>query len=430
MRDFLPNYTSQYKENNMSRAICLFEDEKWHSLTPLAYFAPVYELRCGIFTLKERIERYFKGDKVLVHSRRYIAESVIGQMYDNILFDPNFSDKWIFINGRSIADEVLVKLFDKPSEDFLLYNGSTLVGAYLTGDNVKKLFEGYSEFPLFGKLSGCKRIETSVKAIENPWDLIKHNGEEIINDFRILKENKENSLKNFDGVVFKNRNQILLGSFCEIEPFVFINAEKGPVVIDDHVKIMSHSTIEGPAYIGSGSTIKSHSIISHNSSIGPVCKVGGEIEDSIIHSYTNKQHYGFLGHSYLGQWINLGAGTTNSDLKNNYGSIRVFSGNAEVDTGLTFLGTLMGDYTKTAIGTRLNTGASIGPCCNIFSDQIVPKYLPPFTWQSNTFHSEYALDKIIETTKVVYSRRGVIFTDSDEKLFREVFNFTKNIRIM
>ena len=414
----------------MNRAICLFEDENWQSLTPLAYFTPVYELRCGIFTLKEKIENHFKGDKVLVHARRYIAESVIGQMYNNILFDPNFSDKWIFINGRTIADEGLVKLFDNPTEDFLLYNGSNLAGAYLTGGNIKKIFENYSEFPLFGNLTECKRIETSCKVINYPWDLIRYNGEEIINDFRMIKDNKENNLRNFEGVIFKSRNQILLGNFCDIDPFVCINAEKGPVIIEDHVKIMSHTTIEGPSYIGSGSVIKSHTIIGHNSSIGPVCKIGGEIEESIIHSYTNKQHYGFLGHSYLGQWLNLGAGTTNSDLKNNYGSIRVQSGDKEIDTGLTFLGVIMGDYTKTAIGTRFNTGSSIGPCCNIFSDQIVPKYLPPFTWQSNTFYSEYALDKIIETTKVVFSRRGVIFTDSDEKLFREVFNYTKNIRIM
>jgi UDP-N-acetylglucosamine diphosphorylase/glucosamine-1-phosphate N-acetyltransferase len=156
-----------------------------------------------------------------------------------------------------------------------------------------------------------------------------------------------------------------------------------------------------------------------------VCKVGGEIENSIIHSYSNKQHYGFLGHSYLGQWINLGAGTSNSDLKNNYSSIRITSNGTETDTGMTFLGSLIGDHTKTAICTRLNTGASIGACCNIISDQIAPKYLPPFTWLNNSYHSEYALDKMIDTAKLVFSRRGIIFTDSDRKLFREVFEYSK-----
>lgn len=412
----------------MNRAICLFEDENWQKLNPLAYFSPVYELRCGILTLKEKVEKYFKNDKVLIHSRRYLTETVIGQMYDNILFDPNFSDKWIFINGRSVADENLVRQFDNPSDDFILCNGKNIIGAYLSGGNVKKLFSGSPEFPSFDKIADVTKKECSCKIVDYPWDLIKLNGEEIVNDYNLMKDKNENSLKNYEGVVFRNRNNVLLGGYCEIEPFVFINAEKGPVVIGDHVRIMSHSTIEGPAYIGSRSVIKSHSIVYNNSSIGPVCKVGGEIEDTIIHSYSNKQHYGFLGHSYLGQWINLGAGTTNSDLKNNYGSIRIQEGADEIDTGLTFIGTLMGDYTKTAIATRLNTGANIGPCCNIFSDQTVTKYLPPFTWLSNSFHSEYALDKIIETTKIVYARRGVIFTDSDEKLFREVFNYTKSKR--
>jgi len=412
----------------MERAICLFEDSNWHNLNPLVYFSPVYELRCGVFTLKEKAEKYFPKDKILTHARRYLTESVLGQQYDNTLFDSNYSDKMIFINGRTIIDEQFVKLFTSAGEDFLALNNGTVLGAYLTKENIKKVFPLNEEYPDFGKLTGIKALTINTRFIEHPWDLIKYNGEEIINDYKFRKNEKENNLKNFEGVVFKNRSQIQLGKYCEIEPFVYLNAEKGPIIIGDHVKIFSHSSIEGPVYIGHNSMIKTHTCIYHNTSIGPVCKVGGEIENSIIHSYSNKQHYGFLGHSYLGQWINLGAGTTNSDLKNNYSSIRITSDGKEIDTKMTFLGSLIGDHTKTAICTRLNTGSSIGACCNIISDQIAPKYLPPFTWLTNSYHSEYALDKMIETAKLVFSRRGIIFTDSDRKLFREVFEYSRDER--
>jgi UDP-N-acetylglucosamine diphosphorylase/glucosamine-1-phosphate N-acetyltransferase len=410
----------------MSRSICLFEDEKWFNLNPLVFFIPTYELRCGILTLKKKIEKYFVGDKVLIHSRRYLAETIIGQLYTNILFDPYYSEDWILINGRVIADAQLVKMINELKEDCILMNDDIVIAARLGRERVKQLFAAASEFPDFGKLSGIPVKNVNTKYLAYPWDLIKFNGEEIISDYKLLSTNAENNMKNFEGVTFHNRNQVFLGNRCEIEPYVYISAAKGPVVIADNVKIYSHSSIEGPAYIGHNSMIKTHTSIYNNTSIGPVSKVGGEIENSIIHSYTNKQHYGFLGHSYLGQWINLGAGTSNSDLKNNYSNIRVKHNNVEIDTGMTFLGALIGDYTKTAIGTRFTTGSLIGTCCNIISDESVPKSLPSFTWLCNGKHSEYELDKIMETTKVVYSRRGIIFTDGDRKLLREVYNFAKS----
>lgn len=410
----------------MNRSICLFEDEKWFNLNPLVFFIPTYELRCGILTLKRKIEKHFTGDKVLIHSRRYLSETIIGQLYTNIFFDPYYSEDWILINGRVIADEQLVKLIYGLKEECILKNNDTVIAAHLGKERVKQLFEASNEFPDFDKLNDILIKNVNTKFIAYPWDLIKFNGEEIINDYKLLNSDLENNMKNYEGVTFCNRNQVFLGNHCEIEPFVFINAAKGPVFIGDNVKIYSHSSIEGPAFIGHNSMIKTHTSIYNNTSIGPVSKVGGEIENSIIHSYTNKQHYGFLGHSYLGQWINLGAGTSNSDLKNNYSTIRVNHNNTEIDTGMTFLGALIGDYTKTAIGTRFTTGSLIGTCCNIIADESVPKSLPSFTWLCKGQHSEYELDKIMETTKVVYSRRGIIFTDGDRKLLREVYNFAKS----
>jgi UDP-N-acetylglucosamine diphosphorylase / glucose-1-phosphate thymidylyltransferase / UDP-N-acetylgalactosamine diphosphorylase / glucosamine-1-phosphate N-acetyltransferase / galactosamine-1-phosphate N-acetyltransferase len=410
----------------MNRSICLFEDEKWFNLNPLVYFIPSYELRCGILTLKRKVEKHFNGDKVLIHSRRYLAETLIGQLYTNILFDSYYSEEWIFINGRVIADDQLVKTINSLKEDTILKHNDTVIAAFLGKESVKQLFAENNEFPDFNKLANIPVKNVNTRYIAYPWDLVKYNGEEIVNDYKMINADTENNMKNFEGVIFHNRNHIFLGTRCEIEPYVFLNAEKGPIYIGDNVKIYSHTSIEGPAFIGHNSVIKTHTSIYNNTSIGPVSKVGGEIENSIIHSYTNKQHYGFLGHSYLGQWINLGAGTTNSDLKNNYSNIRVKYNNDDIDTGMTFLGALIGDNTKTAIGTRLTTGSLIGACCNIISDGIAPNFLAPFTWLHKDEYLEYDLNKIIETTKLVYSRRGIIFTDSDSKLIREVYKYVQS----
>lgn len=410
----------------MNRSICLFEDEKWTDLNPLASFIPIYELRCGILTLKEKVEKHFASDKVLIHARRYLTETIIGQLYNNILFDPNYSEEWLFINGRIIADEQLVKVLNGITEETVFTNNGMVIAAYLKSGNLKNIMQNAPEFPDFSKLTNIPIKHLGTKYIAFPWDLIKFNGEEILNDFKLLKADLSPNLRNYEGVVCRNKGQIHIGNYCEIEPFVFLNADKGPIYIDDHVKIYSHCSIEGPVFIGHNSMIKTHSSIYKNTSIGGVSKIGGEVENSIIHSYTNKQHYGFLGHSYLGQWINLGAGTTNSDLKNNYSPVRVNHNGKEIDTGMTFLGSMIGDYTKTAIGTTLNTGSIIGACCNILSEKTAPKYIPPFSWVNCENYSEYAFDKIIETTKLVYSRRGIIFTDSDSRLFSEVFKHAKS----
>jgi len=410
----------------MNRTICLFEDAGWNNLNPLVYFIPVYELRCGILTIKEKVEKHFSSDKVLLHARRYLAETILGQLYDNILFDPYFSDEWIFINARTIINDNFCSYFSNPSEEIILRNNNFILGAYLKGENAKSVFAGGREFPEFNSLKGVKVIDVKTSFLEHPWDLIKLNGAEISNDYKLIKADHTLNERNYEGVVAHHREHICIGVHCNIEPFVFLNAEKGPIYIGDNVKIYSHSSIEGPAYIGSNSMIKTHSSIYNNTSIGPVSKVGGEIENSIVHSYSNKQHYGFLGHSYIGQWVNLGAGTSNSDLKNNYSPIRVKKNGESEDTGMTFLGALIGDYTKTAIGSRFSTGSLIGPCCNIITNQAVPSYLPPFTWVLNENLCQYDFDKIIETTKIVYARRGIIFTDDDRRLFREVFNYTKS----
>ena len=162
-------------------------------------------------------------------------------------------------------------------------------------------------------------------------------------------------------------NKIYVDETAHIEPLVVLNAEKGPIIIKDNVHVYSFAYLEGPLYIGNNTVIKPHSHIS-SSIIGPVCKLGGEIEKSIFQGFSNKVHDGHLGNSFLGEWVNLGAGTTNSNLKNNYSSVKVNLGEEEIETGKHFIGSFIGDHVKTGIGTQLNTGSVISPCSNIISN--------------------------------------------------------------
>jgi UDP-N-acetylglucosamine diphosphorylase/glucosamine-1-phosphate N-acetyltransferase len=184
--------------------------------------------------------------------------------------------------------------------------------------------------------------------------------------------------------------------------------------------------IQGPAFIGKGSVVKAHSSIYHDTSIGEVCKVGGEIEATIIHSYTNKQHDGFLGHSYIGSWVNLGASTNNSDLKNNYSSVSVLIKGKNVDTKSQFVGLIMGDHSKTAINTMFNTGTIVGVSSNIFGSGFPPRYIPSFSWGGSDFIRNYDIEKCLEVARVVLGRRKIQLTQAEEELLRDVYEMTKH----
>jgi UDP-N-acetylglucosamine diphosphorylase/glucosamine-1-phosphate N-acetyltransferase len=194
------------------------------------------------------------------------------------------------------------------------------------------------------------------------------------------------------------------------------------------VEIFPNAVIEGPAYIGESSKIKSAATIYENVSIGKVCKIGGEVEGSIIMPYSNKQHAGFLGHAYLGSWINLGADTNNSDLKNNYSTVKVFINGEMIDSGSQFMGLIMGDHSKSAINTMFNTGTVVGFSCNIFGAGFPDKFVSSFTWGGTDKSKIYDVDKSIETAKKVMSRRNIIMSKDEEELFHKISELSAHQR--
>ena len=206
---------------------------------------------------------------------------------------------------------------------------------------------------------------------------------------------------------YLGKKNIFIENGAVIYPGSVPDAKDGPIYIGKNVKIFPQSTIIGPACILDGSSIKAGAQIYENTTIGPVCKIGGEVEESIIHGYSNKQHAGFLGHAYLASWINLGPGTDYSDLKNNYSSVKVQVGTEKVDTGLTFVGLTMGDHSKSAIGTTFNTGTVVGAVA-ISLDWFPPKYIPSFTWcGEQKMFTVYDVEKAIGVARVVMARRNI-----------------------
>jgi UDP-N-acetylglucosamine diphosphorylase/glucosamine-1-phosphate N-acetyltransferase len=196
------------------------------------------------------------------------------------------------------------------------------------------------------------------------------------------------------------------------------------VWLEDGATVRAFSRIQGPAFIGRDSTLLGGAFSAL--SIGPVCKVHGEMEETVVLGYSNKAHDGFLGHAYLGRWVNLGALTTNSDLKNNYGTIRMWTPEGEVDTGLVKMGCLLGDHVKTGIGVMVNTGTIVGAGCNLFGAVQPPKHVPPFKWGSGGELVDHEIEKFLDTAKTVMGRRGITLSDAQAGLLRRAWSRSRS----
>ena len=408
--------------------ICLFEDAGFSNLLPLAYTRAVYELRCGIFTLGEKLFSLYPGHRISLHCRDYLLP-VVAKRLNLPPLRASGGEPILFLNGRLIPRRGFSQLIPAEGEETIYLCGQTVIGARLKGLRVDGfiiwLKKGGEGLPELGGNLPTHQIEAAT--IEYPWDLVTHNENLIRDDFAALgkggiREGKVDSLAR----LFPEEN-IYLGPKSKIEPFCNLDASGGPIYIDKGATISSHTRVEGPAYIGE-ETIITGGKIREGCSIGPGCRVGGEVEATIFEGFANKYHSGFLGHSYIGEWVNLGALTTNSDLKNNYKSVRVQLGEDSIDTGVIKVGTFIAEHTKTGIGTLFNTGTVVGVGCNIFGGGLPPKYIPSFLWGGKGSFSEHKLAKFLETVKVVMKRRGGYLSPQEEEVLSKVFSLSKGER--
>lgn len=406
--------------------ICIFEDSQNSQLIPLVYTKAVFELRCGLFTALGRAMRYYPNAAITLLCRDYLCDVLKERYPYPVNHLPPTNDTYLFLNGRTLLSSPIPV---EGSEEIGIQDG-ILIYARLRGENIKRvspeMFLAKESVELLKDVIPVVEIEVPV--IHYFWDIIKYNRSGIERDFAQFIKKGSVSGEICDGAYLINKDQIFIGKDSRIKPCSVLDAEKGPIYIGDHVTIAPNTTIEGPACIGDYTVVQPNSRLRSGTNTGELCKVGGEISNTIFHSYSNKQHDGFLGDSYIGSWANIGANTVNSNLLNTYGNVRVeFNGNI-LNTNHMFLGMAMGDHTKTAINTMIMTGSIFGFGCNIITTAYPPKYLPSFTWYSNNGMSTYTLEKALNVAKIVMKRRDKEMSQSEEHLFRVVFLLTEEER--
>ncbi|MFH0796814.1 MAG: putative sugar nucleotidyl transferase [Candidatus Omnitrophota bacterium] len=406
--------------------VLIFEDEKAKQLYPLTYLRPVWELRCGTSTLLEKFKKHFLGNDIYFWSRPELAP-LLRRKYEkpvNEIKNLTGKENLLFINGRWLLEP---DGFNLPTGEEQRVCGDTILYGYLSAERVQADDDLSS---LLKKVALLPEKEVPAKLINYPWDLVKYNSEAIKEEFKSLGKKGIAGRMAPESVIYGSKEEVWVAPGAEIHPMVVLDTHGGPVIIAEGAKVFPFTRIEGPSYIGPDCQIVGGKI-REGCSFGPACRVGGEVEESIIQGHSNKYHDGFLGHAYVGEWVNLGALTTNSDLKNDYSAVSVYSGGELMNTGEIKVGSFIGDHTKTSIGTILNTGTVVGIMCNVVGvGYLLPKYLPSFAWFiSGKVMKGFGLQSQIETAVTTMSRRKVNLLPEEKDLITYVHEMTKEERL-
>lgn len=410
----------------MSAQIILFEDEGFKNLFPLTHTRPVYDLRCGVRTLAEKISGFYPKAETAFHCRDYLTK-LMKQRKGSDKVNANYADSALWVNGRVVWSQDLAKTIPLDGSDEVFLFENTVIAVRLSGANMKLVEPG--EIISSTIFTTLPQTQVEAKVLDYYWDIVYENKNQLGHDFHHFGCNGAKDGKIYDGVFMLEPDNITIASGAKVKPCTVLDAEDGPIFIDEGAQIMPHAYIQGPCYIGKSSIIKTSAKIYEGTTVGEVCKIGGEVEESIFHSYTNKQHDGFIGHSYIGMWVNIGADSNNSDLKNDYGYVKCFVNAEPISSGRQFLGLSMGDHSKSGINTTFNTGTIIGPCCNLFGPLFLPKYIPSFSWGGQHRLVEYRFDKCIEVAKRVMQRRDQELTVVEEEVLAKIFEMEAQQRI-
>jgi UDP-N-acetylglucosamine diphosphorylase/glucosamine-1-phosphate N-acetyltransferase len=414
--------------------VALFEDKSYENFFPLTYTRPVFECRSGMFNLLERAQKAYPEAKFLLFTRKYLKPT-FEKRVSSPVNDPHvIDDETLLINGSLVVDEKMKQLVNKKIGKNTLIMQKGRVALARLSENIaknygKELCKPLSEFTLRKLLKNCKALDASDLPLLNyPWDFVNKNAELIKEDYATFKKKESEGTIDSRATVYGNQENVYVGKGAFIEAYVTLDTRDGPILIGNETIVHSGSRITGPTYIGKKTIIPS-GLIREGCSIGPVCRVGGELEETIIQGYTNKYHTGFIGHAYIGEWVNIGAATTNSDLKNTYGTVQVTIMRRSTNTGQTKMGCFVGDHAKTSIGTQIYTGKKIGVASQIHG--FITKDVPSFTIWSESLGAKPAelyLQSAIETQKRALSRRGLKQTREDIELMKKLFSITAQER--
>ena len=370
----------------------LFEKDT-ERIRPFSDLHASFELMTGAFDNFQRLIRSIsKNDTIQLFVRQDI-EDLIKHKYPDFDVNPDYFEPGVYLNGDCLWYPEDLNLINN-NRSYSNING---IVSFHTDSKI-------SLNDLSSYINQQSQVSTkldSVISIKYLWEIFDILNQSIGLDFSLMNTSKQGNIH--PSCIFIKDENIIINDKAIVSAGVVLDASEGPIIIDSNSFIDIGSLIKGPVYIGTNTKINPGTKLNGSVSIGSFCKIGGEVEDSVIQGFSNKQHDGFLGHSYIGEWVNLGANTNTSDLKNNYSNVRVeLNQDNQIDTEKMFIGSIIGDFSCTAISTKLNTGTYIGTGSNIFNHIFEKKYIPPFSWGNN---DKVGLNRFIERCRIIMDRR-------------------------
>lgn len=389
--------------------VILFDDHYRTDLMPFTFTRPAAHIRIGIDTIAEKWERSLKT-----------TVSFLTADYLSNKYKTSFTETNLYINGRFLPNPDLIKEIEELGHEVALFVNDELIAFKST--------QQYN-FTNIQEVEGTKLCPVESISIQHWSAIFKNNGSVLNQDYLEITNGRKSQLIDASNTVLGDVNLIFLEEGAKVEAAI-LNTKNGPIYIGNNAEIMEGSIVRGPFAMNEHATLKCATKIYGPTTIGPHCKVGGEVNNSVIFGYSNKGHEGFLGNSVIGEWCNLGADTNNSNLKNNYGSVSCWNYSTDQfeDTGLQFCGLAMGDHSKSGINTMFNTGTVVGVCANVFGGGFPLKHIPSFSWGGSEGFETFRLEKAFEVGQRMMERRGINLDETDQSILTAIFNQTAEYR--
>lgn len=380
----------------------VFSDAQfWEDFLPLTFTRPVAELRCGILTFSERWQKLLALSQV-----SYITEDFLQQKF----IKPEGLESLFLVPNFLPTDKVLNQIKELELGEALVYENELLA--------VRINMENFS----LNQIEKMTDIEEELRFFKQPTDLFSFNEEAIEFDFRLLTEGRSSAELSTTNGLLGNKEDLFIEQGARVE-FSTLNTKTGKIYIGKNAEVMEGCNLRGPIALCEESKFNLGAKIYGATTIGPHCKVGGEVNNIVIFGYSNKGHDGFVGNSVIGEWCNLGADTNSSNLKNNYAEVKLWNYRTKrfSNTGLQFAGLIMGDHCKTAINTQFNTGTVVGVAANIFKSGFPPNLIESFSWGGMKGDEKFKLEKAYEVAELAMARRKVAFTQQDRALLKHIY---------
>lgn len=395
--------------------VVIFEGSRWHFFAPISLGRPVFTLRTGMSTLLAKQVRHLRPTRLTLWVRpemeAYCRARIVPELkVPTEINTPLDDEPALLVNARTVH----FGTYEYPPQDAVNADGDRVRSARVTAPGLAPS-DARDRTERWMKLLDLPRMMDQSRLVESLWDLIHWNEESLIEDATKLPTPRPLPAGPYHVV---NGEEVWLGMGVRLEPGCVLDASHGPVVLGDHACIGANAVLQGPCHVGPYAVVKALALIRPGTSIDEMCRVGGEIAQSIILAYSNKSHEGYMGHSYVGKWVNLGAGTTTSNMKNTYGEISLNLGTRKIPTGRRFLGSLIGDHTKTGIVTKLTTGTYVGFSSTLAGSGIAPRFVPSYTYWSDKGSEPWQVEKAIEVAQRAFLRRDRAWGATDEALMR------------